>query len=262
MSAGVELNTIHWGNGPRRILLLHGITASAAGWWRLGPDIAARGWSVTAADLRGHGLSPRTDRFRLSDYAADVLALGTGWDAVLGHSLGGSVTLTAQAEDPTWAKSLVLQDPALTMRGATQDEIMEWLVEPFRPRQTPAEVAAANPRWNPEDVRMKVRSIEQSSEEMVVATVEDIWPWEVVHLLDEIDVPISIIGSDPDHGAIVPQELGEQLAAHHDHVSYRMIARGSHSAHRDEDVYPDLLAAVEEALDQVPSLEDDTARGV
>ena len=61
MSNPVALATTVWGNGPRRAMLLHGLTSAATTWWRVGPALAALGFTVVAPDLRGHGKSPAGD---------------------------------------------------------------------------------------------------------------------------------------------------------------------------------------------------------
>lgn len=216
---------------------------------------------MTAPDLRGHGLSPRTDSFGFQDYAADVLAIGDGWDAVVGHSLGGAVAVTAQAGNPDWASGLVLQDPALTMGPTPRSEVIEWLTDGYRKPPTPAAVAAANPRWHPDDVLTKVKATEQSSVEMVLATIADVWPWNVLDDMAKIAAPTVILGSDPAFGALVPVDLGESLATQMPNVTYEMIPGSSHSAHRDADLYADYLAALIAALDRLPSLGGNTSQG-
>ncbi|MBA3290388.1 MAG: alpha/beta fold hydrolase, partial [Actinobacteria bacterium] len=53
------LTTRRWTGRGGRAVLVHGVTAWSATWWRIGPALAERGWDVTAVDLRGHGDSPR-----------------------------------------------------------------------------------------------------------------------------------------------------------------------------------------------------------
>src|SRR6266545_3685036 len=48
-----------WDGGDRVALLVHGITADSGSWWRVGPELADRGYHVYAPHLRGHGRSRR-----------------------------------------------------------------------------------------------------------------------------------------------------------------------------------------------------------
>ena len=127
----LSLESRRWGGGEQRVLLLHGVTSNAAGWWKLGSDLAERGWNVTAVDLRGHGRSPGGGDYELMSYASDVLALGIGWDAVLGHSLGGAVAVLASSMEERFARRLVLQDPALLLASIPTEEAVQWLLEPY-----------------------------------------------------------------------------------------------------------------------------------
>ena len=102
MTEAVGLATLSWRAGDRSALLIHGITSSAAGWWRVARSLCEIGYTVTAPDLRGHGASPAGSDQRLASMAADVLALGTRWDLVLGHSMGGSVAIAAATARPEW----------------------------------------------------------------------------------------------------------------------------------------------------------------
>ncbi|MGH6871484.1 MAG: alpha/beta fold hydrolase [Rhizomicrobium sp.] len=81
------------GEGPRLLVLLHGLGATRAVWRGL---LAAGRWNGRwlAPDLRGHGASPHGATYQLADHAADVAALVDGTDVtVVGHSMGGAVAL-------------------------------------------------------------------------------------------------------------------------------------------------------------------------
>ena len=55
-AAGIPFSALTWGDpSARPLVLLHGVTASAAIWWRVGPALAATGRRVVAPDLPGHG---------------------------------------------------------------------------------------------------------------------------------------------------------------------------------------------------------------
>ncbi len=79
------------GSGTRTAALVHGASASTEIW----RDFAAilvesYDFTVTLVDLRGHGDSPRGDRYRVSDFVGDLVdTLPTGLDLLVGQSLGG-----------------------------------------------------------------------------------------------------------------------------------------------------------------------------
>lgn len=249
----VPLHARTWGEGgERRILLLHGITASVAGWWRVAPDLAERGWHVVAADLRGHGDSPDPGSYRFDRHVADVLALGTGWDAVLGHSMGGTIAILTATADHSWSKGLVLQDPALIM-PEPMSQVLEWLLEEYEAGADPARIAGINTGWHATDVAAKVEALQKSTAEMVAETVEVNWPWLVLEEASGLEVPTVILGSDPEAGGIVPVAVGEWLAGS-PRIEYEVIPQASHSTHRDDDQYDTYLLALVSALDRLPTL--------
>jgi pimeloyl-ACP methyl ester carboxylesterase len=250
----VSLGTLGWGSGSRRILLLHGLGSNAAGWWRVGEDLAAAGWRVIAPDLRGHGESPSAERYALGDHAGDVLALGGGWDAVLGHSMGGAVAILAQARDSGFAGRLVLQDPAVVM-GEPKEEMIRWLVEVYDRPLTVEQLTGDNPRWHRRDAETKVDALRRTGPDVIVATVEDSWPWNVLDGLEEVGVPTVIVGSDPAAGGIFPVALGRWLEAANRRIAYRVLRGAAHSAHRYDDAYGAYRDALIDALDWVPTLQ-------
>jgi len=97
-SDGGRLHTVERGAGPP-LVLVHGVTLAAGVW---APQLAALGGTrrVIAVDLRGHGESVAgTEGYafdRMADDLLEVMAARRVAGATLvGHSMGGMVTLTA-----------------------------------------------------------------------------------------------------------------------------------------------------------------------
>lgn len=219
----------------------------------MGDDLAAAGWSVVAADLRGHGASPSSSHHSLGDHAADVLALGSGWDAVLGHSMGGAVAVLCHAAEPGFAGRLVLQDPVIAM-PEPPEELIRWLVDVYERPLTPEQLAEDNPRWHPRDCATKAEALRRVGPDVIVAIVEQSWPWNVFDELTSVSVPTVIIGSDPESGGIFPVTMGRWLDEASPHISYTMLPGSSHSAHRDTDAYPEYIGRVSAAIAGAPNL--------
>ena len=108
------------GDGPRPLVLLHGLLGSARNLATLARTLAEREpiLSVVALDLTGHGASPPLPPAADSaTLAADVLAtadtLGLGRPlTVVGHSLGGRVGLRIALLEPRALSSVTLLDIA------------------------------------------------------------------------------------------------------------------------------------------------------
>jgi len=87
------------------MLLLHGYCGSSSYWKEVLPHLSKHG-RVIVPDLRGHGAStaPKQDVYDMNDYADDVAmlmdALGESQAILIGHSLGGYVTLAAAERYP------------------------------------------------------------------------------------------------------------------------------------------------------------------
>ncbi len=221
----------YWGDGPKTALLVHGLSSSAAGWWRLAPALASHGYRITAPDLRGHGNTGPAPSYQLKDYAADLVELPGTWDCVIGHSLGGAAAAIA-SQQLGWARSMVLLDPALWV--ADDPEAEADMTRSFRGPPTAAAVMKQNPTWHPEDARIKAEAIQQTSVEVAVATIRQNRPWNVVPIVAGVSIPTLILGADPARDALVPRALGEGLAAMSDLIEYQWVRHASHSLHRDE----------------------------
>ncbi len=90
----MKLEADRGGEGPRLLVLLHGLGATRKVWTKF---VAANRWtgSWIAPDLRGHGASAHTGDYSLNAHAGDVAELVRGAEeiVVLGHSMGGAVAL-------------------------------------------------------------------------------------------------------------------------------------------------------------------------
>jgi pimeloyl-ACP methyl ester carboxylesterase len=235
----LDLHLEHWGptTDAPRALLLHGITSSAATMWRLGEGLAEHGWSVTAPDLRGHGHSPRAGSYRRSELAGDVLALGTGWDLVVGHSLGGAVTVAALAQDPGFAKRVVLLDPALRVPTDTVDDLAREMVDEVAQADAGA-YRAAHPSWHPRTVQARVQAHQSVAPEAITAILTADLPWDHTEQAAGLTVPVHVIAADPDLDPSFTAAYGRELQQRNPGWTWEIAPGASHSVHRDS---PDLV---------------------
>lgn len=95
---GVPLYYEDYGGG-KKILLIHGWTMNAEYWWQKNSPELSKSYRVIGLDLRGHGLSGKTDEgHNLSQYARDVRHLLEALEltevTMVGWSMGASIILS------------------------------------------------------------------------------------------------------------------------------------------------------------------------
>lgn len=100
---GVRVAYRAWGRrGDPAVVLVHG-GAAHAGWWHHVAPHVCTGRRVLALDLSGHGSSGWRSAYGFRQWADEVRAVaaadGAHRPAVVGHSMGGLVALTAASRD-------------------------------------------------------------------------------------------------------------------------------------------------------------------
>ena len=224
-AAGIPFASIAWGEtGGRPLVLLHGVTASAAIWWRVGPALAATGRRVVAPDLPGHGLTGHwAGHHRFRDNAADIAAWirAVGLDVpevqIVGHSWG-AMTAAALPRVGIRPSTLVLLDPPavpLSIIARMANDPAE--VPGPDLAATIADLAARNPAWSAPDVRAKAEALLQLDVAAARAIVLENGDWDagLTDLSDPYSagIPTWIVRGDPAAGGYLPDAMLPALAA-------------------------------------------------
>ncbi|HAQ73485.1 MAG TPA: alpha/beta hydrolase, partial [Pseudomonas sp.] len=109
----------------RPVIALHGWLDNAASLSRLAPLL--NGVRIVALDLPGHGLSdhrPPGAGYNIWDYAHDILQTAEqfGWQrfSLLGHSLGGIVSVLLAGAMPERIERLALIDGVIPYTGEAE----------------------------------------------------------------------------------------------------------------------------------------------
>jgi pimeloyl-ACP methyl ester carboxylesterase len=124
------------GRGPPDFVCLHGLADGLDVWHAMLAPLAARG-RVVVLDQRAHGGSEAPPGpYRREDLAADVLAILDRLDiaraALIGHSLGGVVAMTAALARPERIAGLVLLGTA----SQASPEVARWYEQIARAAET------------------------------------------------------------------------------------------------------------------------------
>ena len=128
-------------HGGVPVVCTHGVGDDNTTWSSVVSGLADSGFRVTSWDLRGHGSSDGFDDYSrdaaLADLEGIVRAAGDGEPTVLvGHSLGGYLSLALAITQPSLVRGLVL---VATGPGYRNDEAREqwnqWLRDNFEPHK-------------------------------------------------------------------------------------------------------------------------------
>ena len=109
------IHYLAWGErGRRGLLFVHGGGAHAHWWTHVAGRYANR-YRVAAIDLSGHGDSGRREKYSLEQWTDEVMAVAadSGMAAkpvVVGHSMGGFVTIATSALHPDALAGAVVCD--------------------------------------------------------------------------------------------------------------------------------------------------------
>jgi len=119
--------TTHGNNGDRApILLLHGLGSFKETWMGLHQILALKtGRRVCVADLRNHGDSPWSDEIDIESMASDLNSLlktlKTEKVVLLGHSLGGKISIHFSLKNPEKVEKLIIED--MRPNGITEEAL-------------------------------------------------------------------------------------------------------------------------------------------
>ena len=110
----MTLNYERIGDGPQKLILLHGLTGSLQ-YWKKGIEFVPDSYSLLLIDLLGFGDSPKPNsRYDLDEHlgAIEKVLRIEGFDSgdavVVGHSLGAILAMGLVGEHPEWFEGLVV----------------------------------------------------------------------------------------------------------------------------------------------------------
>jgi pimeloyl-ACP methyl ester carboxylesterase len=127
-----RIHSVEFGAHEKAVVLVHGLAGSAR-WWRRNVAALRSEYRVIIPDLIGFGRTERTGRLPRMDRVADVLCawlevLGQQCVHLVGHSMGGQVSIHLAANHPDVVDRLVLVDSAgIPRTRAPGDVVRAWM---------------------------------------------------------------------------------------------------------------------------------------
>lgn len=260
--------------GAPQLVLLHGITSSAAANW---PSIAhwsQRSWRVIALDARGHGLSPRwqpqqllragqqlvDDVVEVLEYLQPTPTAGLK-PILIGHSMGAATAAVVAAQRPDLVSALVLEDPArygtrshseLLRRGQaranhvnrTLADLPASLVALLENAGTPGQPSAQE--------ALPSLWASQQLDQSLLGTGVVAPEVEFTQLMESISLPTLLLTGDRRGEARVGAQLLAQLMEQNPHICGQVMPGAGHQVRRaNPQAYYDVVDAFLQA--QVPA---------
>ena len=180
---GVRLHYRAWGGrGQPVVVLVHGGGAQG-GWWEHVAPYLATGHRVLAPDLSGHGRSGRSPRYGIDVWAEEVHALTVAetrpaeeQPLMVGHSMGGWVTMMCAARHPELLGALVVVDSPMRHRSPEERAAQARTQRSTLPVYASAEEAMAHFRLVPEQETALPYVVEHVARTSI-HEVEGGWTW-------------------------------------------------------------------------------------
>jgi pimeloyl-ACP methyl ester carboxylesterase len=235
------LNLTRWpGIGPE-VLLVHGISSAGSSWT---PILTGLGEAFTpiTIDLRGHGQSGRPETgYLYDDYAGDIAAaldaLGMRRPLVVGHSLGGLVTLWWASTHPDRAAAIVIEDSPLRSGEDYRPAFDTWIAQNAMPV---AELATLyrekNPALSEEHARRRAEIMTGTAPAVFTELKADSLAHDGVDRVaafERISSPILFLHGNPELGGMVPADEVAAFARRLAHVEVVGFPDVGHSLHAE-----------------------------
>lgn len=228
------------GSGPP-VLLIHGISSAGSVWNPIIPELVTE-FTPIAIDQRGHGASSKPESgYLYDDYIRDLegvlAALQLDRPLIVGHSLGGIVTLWWAARHPDTAAALVIEDSPLRSGQVFMPAFDEWLMFNAMPEEDlRAHYAEEYPEWPPELVLERARLMSTTARNVFAELRADSLAHDGVDRIAEISgiqSPTLLVHGDLQTGGMVAPEDVIAFEQRLGNARSVRIVGGGHTLHRE-----------------------------
>jgi pimeloyl-ACP methyl ester carboxylesterase len=236
---GIELSVTTWrGDGPP-LLLVHGVSSGGVVWTPV-IDALATFTSPITFDLRGHGGSDKPAHgYLYEDYVKDLdgllAQLGLDRPLIMGHSLGGIITLWWATTRPDSATALVIEDSPLRSGKEFAPAFERWLaLNAMSVPEAEATYAAESPGLPPEVAHQRAVLMNMTARAVFTELYADSMDNEGQSRIPDISVitsPTLLVHGDPANGSMVNPADAASFPAKLRHAEVIRIPGAGHNIH-------------------------------
>lgn len=194
------------GAGATSLVFIHGWCSNRA-FWREQLDVMADKYRVVAIDLPGHGSSGRARQdWSIASFANDVMTVVEALDlkrvVLIGHSMGGLVSLEAAPLLPERVIGMIGVDTISDVESEKQPEMMDQVIAALEADFEGSMAAFMphmfSPNAAPGLVRWATESSVKADHVMALAIMRGVSELDEKELLSSVDVPVRCIYAAPE----------------------------------------------------------------
>jgi pimeloyl-ACP methyl ester carboxylesterase len=218
---GADLTVWQSGRGERALVFVHGFQNDHTTWRPLVGRLDDDRYRFTSFDLVGCGASGGADsweRCTIEEYSADLVSLcdvlAIDRPVVIGHSLGGAITLQATLSSPGRFAGVVLVAPASTtgLDFLPDEASFDALAHPTREQQRSLARAAFRRPPSDDELRELLAVVELASVEHIEGAARAMRAFTCQSDLVAVDLPSILICGDRDRHVPLRNHLATQQA--------------------------------------------------
>jgi 3-oxoadipate enol-lactonase len=205
----LDLHYREAGDGPP-LVFVHGLGGSATDWEHQLPFFSAR-YRVIVPELRGFGDTPRGQGLpSIPRFAADLRGLldhlGVDDCHLIGHSMGGAVSLQFTLDHPRRVRRLVIANSVPSFQPQSARHYFEfayrWIVMGLLGPARLARIGARRMFPEPHQEAQRARSIargERNTRAAYLGALAALGRWSVIPRLAELQMPVLVVAAEHDY---------------------------------------------------------------
>jgi pimeloyl-ACP methyl ester carboxylesterase len=203
------------GQGDTALVFLHGWCGDRA-YWKHQVDVFAADYRIVTLDLAGHGDSGK-ERTNWSasglarDVEAVVKALGLKRVILVGHSMGGPISLLAAKRMPDQVVAVIgvdtLQNAEFRMPAEVTNKFLEAFAKDFKGTMRAGFDGLVHENIDPELKKWFLTRAEAQDEKMALALLRDLSQLDIKALLKDAHKPVRCINSSGGYKFFTPTDV-------------------------------------------------------